>query len=64
LLAAQETDNSIDLFDDSTPAALLPIGSGQPPGCLWFDLNQADGTVTRGLWIPFGVYGVGEVLRR
>jgi len=64
LLAAQETDNSIDLFDDATPAALLPIGSGQPPGCLWFDLNQADGTATRGLWIPFGVYGVGEVLRR
>ena len=28
-----------------------------------FDLNQADGTVTRGLWVPLGVYGVGEVPR-
>ncbi len=64
LLAAQESDNSIDLFDDSAPATLKLIGSGQPPECLWFDLNQADGTVDRGLWIPLGAYGVGQVLLR
>jgi hypothetical protein len=61
LLAAQETDNSVALFDDSNPAALLPVGRGTPSGCLWFDLNQADGTVARGLWIPLGVYGVEQV---
>jgi len=64
LLAAQETDNSIDLFDDSAPGALKLVGSGRPPGCLWFDLNQADGTVNRGLWIPLGAYGVGQVSPR
>ncbi len=64
LLAAQESDNSLDLFDASAPVALKLIGSGQPPGCLWFDLNQADGTVNRGLWIPLGVYGVGQILPR
>jgi len=62
LLAKQETDNSVDLFDDSSPAVLKLVGLGQPSGCLWFDLNQADGNVNRGLWIPLGAYGVGEVL--
>jgi hypothetical protein len=61
LLAAQQTDNSVTLFDDSNPASLLQVGYGLPSGCLWFTLDQADGTVSRGLWIPLGVYGVEQV---
>jgi hypothetical protein len=61
LLAAQEADNSVALFDDSNPGALLRVGRGTQSGCLSFDLNQADSTVARGLWIPLGVYGVEQV---
>jgi hypothetical protein len=61
LLAAQQTDNSVALFDDSNPALLLPVGHRSASGCLWFDLNQADGAVSRGLWLPLDVYGVQQV---
>jgi hypothetical protein len=61
LLAVQETDLSIHLFDPSVPAALLPIGQGNPAPCLYFDLDQADAALDRGLWLPLGMYGVGRV---
>jgi hypothetical protein len=61
LLAAQETDNSVALFDDSNPASLAPVGHRSASGCLWFDLNQADGALNRGLWLPLDVYGVQQV---
>jgi hypothetical protein len=61
LLAAQETDGSVDLFNPSAPGNLLLIGRGQPAGCLWYDLNGSDGTLSRGLWIPLGMYGVEEI---
>lgn len=61
LLAAQETDTLVWLFDPSVPAALQPIGHGNPSPCLSFDLQQADGSLARGLWVPLGIYGVGRV---
>jgi len=61
LLAVQETDLSIQLFDPSVPAALLPIGQGSPTPCFYFDLDQADAALDRGLWLPLGMYGVGRV---
>jgi hypothetical protein len=61
LLAVQESDNAADLFDASNPAALIKIGRGQPSGCLWYDLNYADGTISGGLWIPLGIFGVGKI---
>ena len=61
LLAVQETDNSLDLFDDADPAALSRVAHDSPTGCLWFDLNQADGARNIGLWLPLGVYGVEEI---
>jgi hypothetical protein len=61
LLVAQETDSSVDLFDDSTPGALSQLWYTQPTGCLWYDLTYADGSINRGLWVPLGVYGVKEL---
>jgi len=61
LLAAQETDGSIDLFDNSTPGNPLLVGKDKNLGCLGFDLNQAEGTLTRGLSIPLGACGVRQV---
>jgi hypothetical protein len=61
LLAVQETDNVVDLFDSSNASSLIRIGRGQSSGCLWFDVNQADGTIDRGLWIPLGIFGVSQI---
>ena len=61
LLAAQETDGSVDLLDGSSPGTLTQFGRGQPSGCLWFDLNQGDGGIGRGFWIPLGAYGVSQI---
>jgi hypothetical protein len=58
LLAVQQTDNTITLFDASNGASLHQVGQGQPTGCLWFDLNRGAGELGRGVWIPMGVYGV------
>jgi len=61
LLAVQETDNSVDLFDATMPAALSLVGQDRPAGCLWFDLSQADGTLDDGLWVPLSIYGVFKI---
>jgi hypothetical protein len=61
LLAVEETDLSIQLFDPTVPAALRLIGEGSPGSCLYFDLSQGDATLTGGLWVPLGMYGVGQV---
>jgi len=58
LVAAQETDNSIDLFDASDAASLQLLGNDQLPGCLWPDINYSDATIAQGLWSPLGIYGV------
>jgi len=57
LLAAQQSDNTVALFDITNPASLDLIGTGSPGGCTWFDLTHADGTIAGGLWLPLGSYG-------
>jgi hypothetical protein len=61
LLAAQDTDSTVLLFDSANPAALHPVGQSKRSGCLWFDLKQADGDSRRGLWLPLGAYGVATI---
>ena len=61
LLAAQDQNNAVSLFDTTKPSALRPCGQGGPPGCLWCDLNHADGTLASGLWLSLDDYGVAPV---
>jgi hypothetical protein len=41
---------------------LKPLGGGAPQNLLWFNLDRADGSLDRGLWVPLGDYGVWKVL--
>jgi len=61
LLAAQDQNNAVTLFDITSPAALRSCGHGEPSGCLWYDLNHADGTLDAGLWLSLDDYGVAAV---
>jgi hypothetical protein len=61
LLAGQQTDNSVRLFDASAGGAPRTVGEGRPSGCQWFDLAHSDGALGRGLWLPLGAYGVVKV---
>jgi len=60
LLAAQNYQE-VQLFNASEPSMLTLIGSGGPDGCLRFNLENADGAVARGLWLPLGFFGVHRV---
>jgi hypothetical protein len=61
LLAVQEVNNTVSLFDTTSPSALRFCGHGGPAGCLWFDLNHADGALNSGLWLSLDDYGVSAV---
>jgi hypothetical protein len=61
LLVAQENYSSLELFDDTMPTALSRLNFSPPAGCLWYDLNNADGSLLQGLWIPLSVYGVEQI---
>ncbi len=61
LLAVELTDRSVRLFDATNPAALQPLGGALSPGCVFFELDQAQGARERGLWIPLGMYGVSVI---
>ncbi len=60
LLAAQN-GNDVQLFDASNLSAPALIGSGSPGGCVGFNLENADGSADRGLWLPLGDYGVSRI---
>jgi hypothetical protein len=60
LLVAQFSDSML-LLDATKPAALATIGKGQIENCLWSDLTQADGSLTKGLWLPLGDFGLSSV---
>jgi hypothetical protein len=60
LLAVQASD-ILQLFDVTDPAAPVSLISDRPDGCVWYDLNKADGVLNRGLWLPLGIYGVATV---
>ncbi|MHB8519544.1 MAG: RCC1 domain-containing protein [Limisphaerales bacterium] len=64
LLAVQETDQRIELFNSADATNLKPAGSGKPNGCLGYDLNTADGRLgglSSGLWLPLGDYGTAKI---
>jgi hypothetical protein len=61
LLAAQLGASQLALVELADPTALEIVGSGGVAGCLWFNLDVADGAAGRGLWIPLGPYGVGTI---
>jgi hypothetical protein len=62
-LLATQTDNRVQLIDASNPSSLTVVGSGAPQNLLWFDLDHADGSLARGLWVPLGDYGVLKISR-
>jgi hypothetical protein len=49
---------TIELFNATTPAELVRIGSAPNDVCYGLMLDGADGEVARGLWLPVGWYGV------
>jgi hypothetical protein len=61
MIAAQQTDNTLTLLDLADPTNLRVIGRGRPPGCVWFNMDNADGEAGRGLWLPLGFYGVATI---
>jgi hypothetical protein len=61
LLAAQDQNNAVTLFDLTLPSAFRLCGHTGPAGCLWYDLNHADGTLDAGLWLSLDDYGVAPV---
>ena len=62
LVAAQNSNGALMIFDASSASALRPCGQGNSPSCLWSDLNRADGSLTAGLWIPLDDYGTARVV--
>jgi hypothetical protein len=62
-LLATQTGNRVQLIDASNPSSLKVVGGDAPQNLLWFDLDQADGSLDRGLWVPLGDYGVLKVSR-
>jgi hypothetical protein len=57
-LLALQWGATITLFDATDPAGLRRVGEATPPGCVWGSLSTADGSLTDGLWLPLGDYGV------
>ena len=59
VMAVQE-ETGVELF--SLGGINLPlVGAGSPPGCLGWDLSGAAGSLTEGLWLPLGEYGVYQI---
>lgn len=56
-----QAGNGVQLFNKAVPATLTLIGAGGPQGCVYFNPENADGDVNRGLWLPLGDYGVTKV---
>jgi hypothetical protein len=61
LMAAQLSPGTL-LLDATNPASLATVGKGQGQSCLWsYNLGSADGSLTQGLWLPLGDYGIMQV---
>jgi len=58
LLVSQSSMGDFTLWDQTDPARLESVGAGQPPACYGANLDQADGRLDGGLWLPMGDYGV------
>lgn len=62
-LLASQTGNHLQLIDVSIPQSPQSVGGGGPSNCLWFNAENGDGSLARGLWIPLGDYGVLRLAR-
>jgi len=60
-LLAVQNSNDIQLYNKAAPSTMVLLGEGGPQGCLGYTLDNADGAVDRGLWLPLGDYGVARV---
>ncbi len=58
LLAAQDDLRSVRLIDVSQLDAPADLGAHQFDGWVWPNLEAADGSLTRGLSVPLGQYGI------
>jgi len=57
LLAVQSYDQ-VRLFNVENPREPDFLAGGGEGGCFWFNLDNADGAVDRGLYLPLGLFGV------
>ncbi len=60
-LLAVQSDDMTRLFNVTNPSAPAFLSGGGSGGCFWYDLNNTDGAIDRGLWIPLGLYGVSAI---
>ena len=60
-LLVTQNNNYLQLFSAGDPSRLTLIGAGGPAGCVGYNLEDADGSAARGLWLPLGMYGVQHV---
>jgi hypothetical protein len=60
-LLVTQNDHDLQLFSAGDPSQLTLIGAGGPAGCVGYNLENADGSAARGLWLPLGIYGVYHV---
>jgi hypothetical protein len=60
-LLAVQLNEGIQLFDKSRPSSLISLGQDPFQRCLGYTLENADGAVDRGLWLPLGDYGVVKI---
>lgn len=63
LLVAQSYSGkaNLQLFNVFNAAAPQLIGVQEMSNCLGYNLDYGDGSITRGLWLPLGPYGVAKL---
>lgn len=57
-LFAAQANQELHMFQVEESGALIPIKAGPQNFCFWFDLEHADGSLSGGLWLPLGDYGI------
>jgi hypothetical protein len=53
-----QAGGEVVMMDCSDKDLLRRVGGGAPPGCIWVELNRAQGELERGIWVPLGLNGV------
>ncbi len=61
LLVVTTTDNVLRLLDARNPAVLVPARTVELDCSYWFQLGNARGSLSEGLWIPRGIQGVWHI---
>jgi hypothetical protein len=57
-LLTVQMGGEVVLFDPADSDLLRRVGGDRAPGCVWVDLDRAEGSLERGLWVPLGLNGV------